>query len=281
VGATGAVVDGTYEVSAVAFDANGNAGNVGTVQVQINRRAPLAPSLFLGGRNNELAGNGTIGGVDLDWLPSSDKDILYYRVYSRTGTSGTPVLEHETTDGSDTSWTDLTIAALPSYSWPGDCDPYPADPTPVYYWVVAVDQNGSTVRQGTPTYEIDVNGCNHKPKNVSGFSKTANTDGTVTLDWDSPGSPQDPDENAGDLLWGYRIYRWDDTDHSSSVTPDDRYEYLVPPNVTSCVAGSGTKPWPCWTDTAPRPNGVARAYCVRAVDIHLQESDNCSGKQTY
>lgn len=284
-GTAGAVADGTYEISAVASDANGNPGNIGTVQVQVNRRAPAAPDTFMAGRNVVLEGNGTIGGVDLDWLPSSDKDILYYRVYSKTGTSGTPVLEHQTQDASVTGWTDLTIAALPTYgapfSWPGDCDPFPADPTPVFYWAVAVDQNGAAVREGTASPQIDVNACNHKPKNIGGFSKTSNSDGTVTFDWDIPGNPVDPDVPAGDSIYGYRVYRWDNGGHTESVPPTDRYEYLIPPNVTSCVAGSGTKPWPCWTDTSPRPGGLSLAYCVRAVDEHMQESDKCSGKQSF
>jgi hypothetical protein len=282
-GAAGAVADGTYEISAVAYDASGNAGNVGTVQVQINRRAPAAPDTFMAGRNIELAGNGTIGGVDLDWLPSADNDILYDRVYSKTGTSGTPVLEYQTPDASQTGWFDLTIAALPNYTspyaWPGNCSPMPADPTPVFYWAVAVDQNGSSVREGTPSAQVDVNACNHKPKTVGGFSKTANPDGSVTFDWDVPGSPVDPD--AGDSIYGYRIYRWDDAGKTESSPPGDRLEYLIPPYVTSCVAGSGTKPWPCWTDTSPRPGGISLAYCVRAVDTHMQESDKCSGKQSF
>ena len=225
--------------------------------MQVNRRAPAAPDTFMAGRNVVLEGNGTIGGDDLDWLPSSDKDILYYRVYSKTGTSGTPVLEHQTQDASVTGWTDLTIAALPTYgapfSWPGDCDPFPADPTPVFYWAVAVDQNGAAVREGTASPQIDVNACNHKPKNIGGFSKTSNSDGTVTFDWDIPGNPVDPDVPAGDSIYGYRVYRWDNGGHTESVPPTDRYEYLIPPNVTSCVAGSGTKPWPCWTDTSRGP----------------------------
>jgi type II secretory pathway pseudopilin PulG len=283
-GAAGSIVDGTYEISATAFDANGNAGNIGTVQVQINRRAPAAVT-YLAGRNNIESGNGTIGGVDVEWLPSDDKDILYYRIYSKTGTNGTRVLEYQTTNTNEANWTDLTIAALPNYTgqsaWPTDCDPFPADPTPVYYWMVAVDQNGSTPREGTPTALTDVNACNHRPKTVTGFVKTANLDGTVTFSWDTPTAPVDPDVPAGDTILGYRIYRWDPTQHAASVSPGDRYEFLIPPNVTSCVAGSGTKPWPCWTDTVPRPNGVTLSYCVRAVDYHLQESAACSATLTY
>ena len=50
VGSASQVVDGTYEVSATAIDANGDSGTQGSVQVQVNRRAPVAPSGFLAGR---------------------------------------------------------------------------------------------------------------------------------------------------------------------------------------------------------------------------------------
>ena len=84
------VFDGTYEVSATAIDANGDSGTQGSVQVQVNRRVPVAPAGFLSGRDTVILGNGTIGGVDVEWLPVPDKDILYYRIYRNSGSS--PVL---------------------------------------------------------------------------------------------------------------------------------------------------------------------------------------------
>jgi type II secretory pathway pseudopilin PulG len=259
------VYDGTYEVSAIAYDANGNAGTEGTVEVQLNREAPHMPGSYTAGRDIEIMGNGTIGGVDLDWLPVPDQDVLYYRVYSRLG-SGTPVLEYQTADASQTSYTDQTVAANPNAWGGGGCsNPLPADPNPLYYYVVAVDQNGSTPREGTQTASIDVNGCDHKPKNIGGFSKVVNADGTVTFDWDLPGNPVDPD--SGDTLIGYRVYRW--AGSGGETIPDERIEYVL---------GSSTL---TWTDVSPQPGGVTQNYCVRGVDTHMQESDKCSGKQTY
>jgi prepilin-type N-terminal cleavage/methylation domain-containing protein len=265
VGSASQVYDGTYEVSAIAYDGNGKAGTVGTVEVTLNRSAPSMPGSFFGGRDIELTGNGTIGGVDLDWLPVSDQDILYYRVYSRVGT-GTPVLEYQTPDASTSDWFDLTVAANPNSWGGGNCAGPPVDPSPVYYYVVAVDQNGSTPREGTPTASADVNGCNHKPKNVGGLNVAGNADGTATVTWSQPGSPVDPD--SGDNIIGYRIYRWPSS-VSASVDPTDRYAYVLGLSTLS------------YTDLSPQPGGAQQSYCVRAVDTHMQESDNCSGKKNF
>ena len=266
VGGAGQVYDGTYEISAIAYDANGKAGTVGKVSVVLNRSAPAMPGTFYGGRDIELTGNGTIGGVDIDWLPVADLDILYYRVYSKVGT-GTPVLEYQTPGPSVTDWTDLTVAANPNSWGGGGCAGPPADrSSPVYYYVVAVDQNGTTPREGTPTASDDVNGCNHKPKNVGGLNVTDNGNGTATVTWSQPGSPVDPD--SGDTIIGYRIYRWPSS-VSASVDPTDRYGYVLGLSTLS------------FTDLSPQPGGVVQSYCVRAVDIQMQESQIAAARRTF
>lgn len=277
VGSAGAVVDGSYEVGAIAYDQAENIGTVGTVQVQINRQAPSMPGGFMAGRNTEVSGNGSIGGVDLDWLPVADKDVLYYRVYSRTS-AGAVALEYQTGDASETAWADVTVPSNPN-NWgnSGCSNPLPPDPNPLWYYVVAVDQNGTSVREGTPTSSVDVNGCNHKPSGVTGLSAVAGAaDGSkATLSWTAPSGTGDID--SGDSIAGYRIYRWAGTGTSQVVR--DRYDHVVQPFPATCPIASGSLvSWPCWVDNSA--GSASQNYCVRSVDTHMQES-TCSSKVTY
>ena len=161
VGSGSEVFDGTYEVSATAIDANGDSGTQGSVQVQVNRRAPVAPAGFLAGRDTVILGNGSIGGVDVEWLPVPDKDILYYRIYRDDGSG--PVLVKETSGTGVTSYTDRTVPANPT-AWTAPCsNPRQAAASPLDYYVVAVDQSGPSPREGTRTALIDVNSCNTPP----------------------------------------------------------------------------------------------------------------------
>ena len=161
VGSGSEVVDGTYEVSATAIDANGDSGTQGSIQVQVNRRAPVAPTGFLAGRDTVILGNGSIGGVDVEWLPVADKDILYYRIYRDDGSG--PVLVHETSGPGVNSYTDRTVPANPT-TWSAPCsNPRQAAASQLYYYVVAVDQSGPSPREGAQTAQIDVNSCNTPP----------------------------------------------------------------------------------------------------------------------
>lgn len=258
IGSTTGVYDGTYEVSATAFDTNGKAGTTGSVQVQVNRRAPAAPGGFVAGRNTWIAGNGTIGGVDLDWLPVPDKDVLYYRIYQRVGTSSPTLIA--TTDGTAvTSYIDKTPPANTAV-WSAPCsNPREAAPTTLRYYVVAVDQNGTSPREGTATTATDVNACNTAPKNppTGTLALTENADGTNTLTGSLPAAPTDPD--AGDSVTAVRIYRWDGVGNPSDVS--DRLEFVP-------VSGAGFT----YTDLAPEPNGVEQDYCFTNVDQRMQES---------
>lgn len=79
------VSDGTYVVHAQAFDAEGRSGISFSRTVVLNRSVPAAPGGFAGGRN------GTPGHVDIEWLASTEPDVVGYRVYrsSAAGAKGT------------------------------------------------------------------------------------------------------------------------------------------------------------------------------------------------
>lgn len=256
------VFDGTYNIGATAFDVNGKSGTTGSVQVQVNRRAPIAPGGYVVGRNTAIGGNATIGGVDVDWLPVPDKDVLYYRVYRRAGTGAVSMLG-QTTGSGVTSYIDKTPPANPT-TWTSACaSPRQAAASTLTYYVVAVDQNGSAPREGTPTAAVDVNACNTPPKKppANALQLTSNADGTVTLTGSLPAAPTDPD--AGDKVDSVRIYRW--TGASTPSDPADRLEFVP-------VTGTSFS----FTDPAPRPGGMAQKYCFTNVDTRMQESTSCS-----
>ena len=80
-GASKYVYDGSYTVSAQAFDARGVAGTTKTWSVLLNRSLPFAPSGLVAGRDPLFtnAGGGAI--VDVSWSPNLARDIIGYRVY--------------------------------------------------------------------------------------------------------------------------------------------------------------------------------------------------------
>ena len=261
VGSGSEVVDGTYEVSATALDANGDSGTQGSIQVQVNRRTPVAPTGFLAGRDTVILGNGSIGGVDVEWLPVPDKDILYYRVYRNDGSG--PVLVNETSGPGVNSYTDRTVPANPT-TWSAPCsNPRQAAASQLYYYVVAVDQSGPSPREGAQTAHIDVNSCNTPPQDppTDALTLAQNGDGTLTLTGQLPAAPGDAD--AGDQINAVRVYRWEggNTPRASG----DRIQYQPIGSASSFT----------YTDPLPRPGGVDQSYCFTIVDQRLQES-NCS-----
>src|SRR5579859_463913 len=63
--------DGTYTISAQAFDANGNSGTKSQLQITVNLHQAIPPATVYAGYNQQ------IGGVDVQWVPSVDQDVLY------------------------------------------------------------------------------------------------------------------------------------------------------------------------------------------------------------
>jgi hypothetical protein len=126
--------------------------------------------------------------------------------------------------------------------------------------VVAVDQSGTSPREGTPTAKTDVNLCNHAPKPLQNntLQLINNADGTISLTGSLPVSPMDPD--VGDTVNAIRVYRWTGGSNTTPAIPGDRYEYLLLAGLTG------------YTDFSPRPNGVNQKYCITTVDKYMEES---------
>jgi prepilin-type N-terminal cleavage/methylation domain-containing protein len=234
--------DCTYVVGADAFDSQDRAGTPRSRTVVVNRRAPISPHGFDGGRN------GSGGFVDLQWLQNPECDIRGYRVY-RSDTDG--VLGSAITCIGETTTVIADIKCLdqPPAGWQ-------------FYTVVALDlPNGSGVpREGTPSVQIAVGDPSDRPSaptNVAlcvgdgtsaclGPAGSAAPLGQVVVSW-SPST--DPDG-----IQFYRIYR-DGTAFSN------RYDDFFP---------SATSPGYAWFEFDS--TGGPHTYSVSAVDNTFTES---------
>lgn len=254
----GASIDGTYTISVYGQDSNGATGSRSTLQVTVNEHQATAPASITAGYNP------LIGGADIQWVPSTDQDVLYYDVYRQVGTTTT--LACSAVAG--TSCTDLT-APNPGPP-PTPCANPPTDYTnhPTTYWVVGVDTDPITGQpristQTSPT--SDANLCDHPPSTPSSLAATP-ANGAITLNWSAPASPGDID--PGDSIQGWRIYRW--ASGANVSFPGSRLAYVGTASGNQVTS---------FTDTSPDPGGITQSYCVTSVDTHLNES-TCSNLAT-
>jgi hypothetical protein len=252
--------DGTYTIAALSFDQNGNTGTRSTLQVSLNRHQAIPPASIEAGWNDQIQG------VDVQWVPSIDQDIRYYRVYHQYG-NGSATLVSSCAQVNGTACSDLSAPSPHPPSTP-TCNTTPQSyTTPNLYWVVGVDTNPATglARESTQlSTKIDANLCDHAPSAPTGLSGTI-AGGAMTLTWSAPAAPADPD--PGDSIQQWRIYRW--AASGSVQFPGSRLDLVGGLN-------SSGNPVTSYTDHAPDPGGVTQSYCVTAVDTHLDESP-CSG----
>ena len=229
------VYDGTYLVSAQAFDARGVPGETHSVSVHVNRRVAFAPTGLT------LGTNGQHGGVvDIDWLRNKERDVAGYRIWrvSALGLVRTQICQDSgLTYTVKTSCTDLN----PGLSQPlGIPD----------YEVAAVDY--TNLRTGTGLRNGDKVGANLVIASTRPGSPVLNVptivDGAPVLTWTAPSVGL-----GQKTIRLYRIYR----DTGTSVA--DRYDVTVDNSTT-------------WTDPNPGMS-TAHRYWVSAVDISNNESN--------
>ncbi|MEO8095139.1 MAG: prepilin-type N-terminal cleavage/methylation domain-containing protein [Pseudolysinimonas sp.] len=230
------VYDGSYLVSAQAFDSRGVPGETRSVTVHVNRRNPFAPGSLTAGKNLQSGGV-----VDLDWLRNKERDVVGYRVwrvnslgFTRTQICNDSGLSYTVkTSCTDTSPGGVTLpAGIPDYE------------------VAAVDYTdlkaGTGLRDGTKA-TINIASTSTRPV-APVVNVPTIVDGSPLLTWTAPavGAGQRP-------IRLYRIYR----DSGTSLT--DRYDVTV---------DASTR----WTDANPGPS-TAHRYWVTAVDTSNNESN--------
>ena len=168
--------DGTYLVSAQAYDQYGSPGPAKVFTVVLNRNLPLAPPGFIGGWNGSI--------VEFEWLPNSEGDIEGYRVYRQDSTGPNLIC----------GLSDATTCK----------DQSPLDQASTSYYVVAVDRDRSgNLREGAKSTETVTLG-NTPPNPPKSLTAATDAFGNTVLGWVAP-SPLDPD--TGDSIEFYRIYR--------------------------------------------------------------------------
>jgi prepilin-type N-terminal cleavage/methylation domain-containing protein len=244
VNGTNTYIDGTFTITAVAYDPNGNSGTRSTVQVTINEHTVTPPATVNAGWNS------TLHVVDVQWTPSIDQDVLYYQMMDQYGSNA----QAQVCQTGNSSITTCTDTSAPAPNNPSPCTYGTDSGTPNFYWVVGWDTNPLTLapRAGSGSTKVDANACDHPPNTPSGLAVTP-SGSNVTLSWAAP-APADPD--PGDSIAYWRIYRWSG---SGGQALSSRYDVITNKATT-------------YTDTSPDPGGIAQNYCVSAVDTHMNES---------
>ena len=169
------LVDGTYLVTAQAFDQAGLSGPIRSLTVTLNRFLASPPAGFAGGRNGAI--------VDFEWLENPERDIVGYRVFRISLGGG-----------------NVEVCALTRTTTCQDKNP-PSGP--LAYYLVADDLDAAgQPRDGAPSSAIAVTTSN-RPPNPPPELGAEEVDGVTELTW-TASSPADPD---GDSVAFYRIYR--------------------------------------------------------------------------
>ncbi len=129
---TGAtVLDGSYTVTAQAFDTLGIAGDARVAVLPLNRSLPLTVAGFEAGRNSFQ------GSVDFRWDPNPERDIIGYRVYNAGP------------DNTLGNGNDSLVCSTPSVSTTSCSDLSPQSGTPSYF-VVALDRTDLIASSSAP-----------------------------------------------------------------------------------------------------------------------------------
>jgi type II secretory pathway pseudopilin PulG len=168
------VLDGTYEVSARAYDTYGAGGPAKTEVAQINRRAPYAPAGFEARRIDSE--------VRAAWQPSREGDVLGYELWRRTGTTEQRVCGLSRAS----SCRDTSLPSTGTYT----------------YAVYAIDLNSSGAeRRGDEAAASAIPFDNRVPSPPGGLRATRLSATSVRLDWDTTARDQDG------RIAAYRVYR--------------------------------------------------------------------------
>lgn len=150
------VLDGSYLLGARAFDQFGQAGQLRTVTISLNRRAPYPPANLAAGRSGSV--------VELEWSPSRERDVIGYKALRLDGTT----------------WT--TVCSLTQQTSCRDSSPPIGVPV---YAVVAVDRDATgAARDGDRSTSVAAV-ADLAPGTPTGLSAVTSGD-NVVLSWTAP-----------------------------------------------------------------------------------------------
>jgi len=234
--ASNEIVDGSYQLSAKAFDQYGQYGATRSQTIVVNRRAAFAPAHVGAGRNGSS--------VEIEWTPAKEHDSEGFRVDRRVNTLAVPLLGTPLVVG---AWQPvLGCERAIRTSCRDTAAPTPSSLRSVEYSVVGYDRDSGGVRPGdrsiSPHPSVDpVQSPPGTPPSLSAVL----VNGSVVLTWTAPAGLPVPDH--------YNIYRGGQSyaDRLDSV-------YITPGQALT------------HTDTSS--GGIGHDYWITAVNSQLGES---------
>ena len=196
-------LDGSYAANAQAFDSRGVPGELRVANVLLNRRQALMPKLMGAGRS----GGGTGGSqlVEMDWVPSPERDVIGYRVY-RLRPDGTGAVDKRICPLAGAAGDQVIKASsCTDEEPPGES----AQPT-ILYKIVAVDRpvlgdiSSGTHEGDARMVSVGLTGRRlERPTNLM----TTTESGRPKLSWTAPPVPLNPTTGQPEKILFYRIYR--------------------------------------------------------------------------
>jgi prepilin-type N-terminal cleavage/methylation domain-containing protein len=181
-GSEGHLPDGTYVISATAYDDRGRPGPTRSRTIRLNRDLPQPPANLDGGWN------ALRGVAEMDWSRNPEPDVIGYRVYRDTS-SGRQLVCEFVNKPSQTSCVDGNPPSDPSFT----------------YVVVGLDDDPDTgsPREGASS-SLSVTRSSTQPNAPALLTANASGDDLV-LNWILPLPALPP--YSGDAISFYRIYR--------------------------------------------------------------------------
>ena len=228
------VLDGSYTISAQAFDERDIAGEAKRADIVLNRRAPYAPTGFAGGHDTRVN-----DWVDLKWSLNRERDILGYRVVWAGP-------DQTVGNGNDVQVCPAPATGSMLSPKTESCAHFSPQPGGQLYYIVAIDRDPSNTLRDGDVRTLTIAAAASRPDAPTDLAATT-VNGQPRLTWTPPAS--------GSVAF-YRIYRDDADGNPSTVEYVDRYD-------TSTGA----------TFTDASPGTVARKYWVTAVNSNYDESD--------
>jgi len=179
------VLDGSYTMTARSFDERDVPGETRRADIVLNRRAPYAPTGFVGGHNTRLG-----DWVELEWAPNRERDILGYRVVWAGADDALGTADDEQACPTPASGSLLAPTTT-------SCADLSAESGSQVYSLLAVDRDaGNALRVGTPRTRA-VSAAGSPPRSPL-VLVVLNVGGLPRLTWTAP--------LLEDVAF-YRIYR--------------------------------------------------------------------------
>jgi len=194
-GPEGHIPDGTYVVTAIAYDTEGRPGVPRSRTIRLSRDLPEQVEDVFGGWNGRAGLAGAQNIVELQWSRNEEPDIVGYRVYRRSGGGG---------------WGLLPDCDFPSNPQATSCidlsPPAVANGDVVEYYVVALDEDPSTqaLREGAASIVLVATRTTNQPNPPATLTATVEGD-SVRLTW-PPADPVTTVYTGSNVIF-YRVYR--------------------------------------------------------------------------